>query len=152
MTKVCIESATCLIPRRGTQEERRRLRDEFRHSHPEEAADLEKQPFYLDPDSSYASDDWAVCEWEWSTETNQQLTCTRTFIHISEVPKLKPVTLGPVIVHEADEWCEFSFNFKASYAVAVLKSRGHIPADSVSWNENDAPMDFDTEALEEEAA
>jgi hypothetical protein len=152
MTKIWIESAECLVPRKGTQEDRRTLKQEFRKSHPVEAADLEAQPWYTDPDGPHGGDDIAQFNWEWMGE-DQNVMCWRTFVPVAKLPLIKKQTLGRVCQHAIDgidsgDWIDFSFHLKAPYAFDVLRDAGMIPADSVLMNQGEQPLSYDDEELE----
>jgi hypothetical protein len=150
ITKIWIEGAECLVPKKGTQEQRRILQAEFRKSHPAEAAHLESEPWYASPDGPYSGDDWAVFNWEW-LGTDDVVKCWRSYLHITALPLIKEQSLGKVHSHsvagvDSDDWIEFSFYLKASYAFEVLKHAGMIPQESVLMNDGEEPLSYDEEA------
>ena len=130
------------------QEKRHTLKNELRKSNPSLAAEVESWPWYLDPEGPYGSDDFAQFEWEWTGE-DQKMKGWNSYLPLDVLPEMKEVALGGVRRHSLDgmetDGCDYSFNLKASYAVAVLKNAGMIPADSVLMNENDQPLSYDEE-------
>lgn len=150
ITKIWIDGAECLVPRKGTQKRRHRLQDEFRKSHPAEAAQLESEPWYASPDGPYSGDDWAVFNWEW-VGSDHEGKCWRSYLHVTALPLIKRQTLGKVHSHsvvgvDSGDWIDFSFNLKASYAFDVLKNAGMIPEDSVLMNDGEEPLSYDSES------
>jgi hypothetical protein len=82
MTQIWIEHAEGLVPRKGTNEERRRLRDELRRSNPDQADLLESMPGYDDPDAPHAGDEYAIFNWDWLGE-DEHLMSWMTKVPIS---------------------------------------------------------------------
>ena len=147
MTGIWIEKAVCSVPKEGTQEERRRLKNELQKSNLSLAVEIESWPWYLDPDGPYGSDDFAQFQWEWMGE-DQILQVCESYLPLSVLSELKEMTLGEVRQHslvgaDTDGCSDYSFNLKASYAIAVLKDSWMIPADSVLMNETDQPLSYD---------
>ncbi|HEY3443592.1 MAG TPA: hypothetical protein VGK29_22735 [Paludibaculum sp.] len=142
MTPILIEKCEASVPRRGQQQERKRLQDEFRNSHPEAAVALEGQPFYVDPDGPYGSDDWLRIEFEWIEEPNFAVQCGHSFFPLHLSGMLQMFACGPVKRYSKEDFptCEFSYPLTASFALALLQQIGILPPDAVLANETDVPV------------
>ena len=142
-TKVWILEAECLVPKRGTQQQLLKQQEALRQSDPQLAAELQAHPSCVKPDGPHGGDEWAIFNWQWSEE-DQAPYCWRSYLPLSELPRFKEQSLGEVSRYSIsgvndDEWIEFSFHVKASYALSVLKEAEMIPADSVLMNEDEWP-------------
>jgi hypothetical protein len=152
MTKIWIEEAECLIPRKGTQEERLKLQEDLRKSDPALSAEIESWPMYEDPNGFYAGDHWATFNWEWMGD-DENVQCWRSYLLVRALPLIRDEALGGVRQHsltgiDSGDWIDYSFYLKASYAFSVLKNAGMIPADSVLMNESEQPLSYGGEELE----
>ena len=150
--KVLIERSEVAVPRRGQQAERKRLQEEFRKSHPEKAADLESQPWYIDPEGPYGGDDWLTVHYEWIDmgAPNCSTKCSQSFVPLYLSETLREFACGPVKRHTRAEWptCEYSYPLSASSALAMLQQFGLLPEEAVLANDTDRPVCCE----EEEAA
>jgi len=143
-TPIWIEEASCVVPYPGEQQERRRLRDELRKSNPAHAAMLERFPGYVDPDSEYASDEWAYFGWTWMGD-DQIMWESCSFLHVSLLPTVqKYFAISKPIPREGRPG-GYSFYVKASYALAVLEQLGKIPPGSVLMNKDEKPSSWAAE-------
>jgi hypothetical protein len=152
MTKIWIEEAECLVPRKGTQEKRLKLQEDLRKSDPVLAVDIESWPMYEDPNGFYAGDHCATFNWEWMGD-DENVRCWRSYLLLSALPLIKHEALGSVRQHsltgvESGDWIDYSFYSKASYAFSVLKDAGMRPADSVLMNKSEQPLSYDSKELE----
>lgn len=148
--KLLIERCEVTVPRRGQQEERKRLQEEFRKTNPKTAADLESQPWYVDPEGPFGGDDRLTIHFEWMAEPNDSVRCWQSFFPIRHASALQPFVCGPVRHHTKEEFpgCEFSYPLKASFALELLQMLGVLPEDAVLANDSDLPACCE----EEEAA
>ena len=133
-----------MVPKRGRQENRRRLRDELRETRPEIAAKTEAKPWYEDPDGPCGSDDFAIFDWSWLVEPDNTEHGWRSHVHISELPFLKSQMVGTLRRHSVsgvdnEDWIDYSFDLKTSYALSVLISKGLVPSDSILANDDARP-------------
>jgi hypothetical protein len=124
------------------------IRDELRKSDPEAAAELESYPWYHDPDGPYAGDNFAQCSWEWSGE-DQIIKCWDSFVDLKYIALFKKYMLGKLTQHSTsgvanEDNMDYSFNLRASYALAVLRAKQIIPRDSKLMNEDDRPLRYCT--------
>jgi hypothetical protein len=121
---------------------RKQLQDKLRQNNPELSAELESQPWYVDPDGPWGGDDWLTVNYEWIDESDI-IMCWQSYVHIETAQELKEAACGPVERYTVDEGCiEYSFPIKASYAFRVLQVFGHLPDDAVLMNSPDVPSDY----------
>lgn len=145
MTEIWIERAECIVPRKGAQQQRRKLQEDLRKSHPAVAADLEAQPWYENPDGPFGGDHLAKFDWEWMG-ADQVGWGWASYLPIAKLPLIEEHILGEVQQPSDDEnWLEFSFYLKASYAFSVLKAVGKIPPDSILMNCDERPLSYGEE-------
>ena len=119
-----------MVPKRGTQEERRRLRDKLRQENPKLTAETEAQPWYVDPDGELGSDDYAVWNIEWNTDADHRTLGTHRHLKTEYLPHFIERSIGPVEQGDGDQRWEYSYHIRASFALQVLKIDGHVPADA----------------------
>jgi hypothetical protein len=140
---VMIEKCEVTVPRRGQQQDRKRLKDEFRKEHPEAAADLESKPYYIDPDGPHGGDDMLTMHFEWidMDVPNCPHWCWHSSLPVHHASMLQPFVCGPVRRYTEEEFstCEFSYPLKASFALEMLQMSGLIPGDAVLANDTDLP-------------
>ena len=139
---VLIEKCEVTVPRRGQQQERKRLQEEFRKTHPEIEADLESQPWYVDPDGPYGGDDCLTIHYEWMAEPNNSVRCCQSYLPLYLSDALRAVACGPVKRYTKKEFstCEYSFPLTASFALSMLQHFGNLPPDAELVNETDVPV------------
>jgi hypothetical protein len=144
MNRIFIEEAECLVPKRGTQEQRRQIKERLFQENPAYAAQLEAIPGYQDPDDKFAGDEYATFNWSWFGE-NEIMRGFRTHVLLTDLPLLKDTAISVPVQHEPDSWIEYSFHVKASYALAVLISKHIVLGDSVLANDSDMPHSLQNE-------
>src|SRR5260370_7382615 len=94
--KALIEKGEETVPRRGQQQDRKRLKRDFRKKNPSVAADFECQPWYVDPDSPYADDDCLTIHYEYMVEPSDIMMCSQSFLPIVLSWNLQDHTCAPV--------------------------------------------------------
>src|SRR5260370_34939681 len=103
--KALIEKGEETVPRRGQQQDRKRLKRDFRKKNPSVAADFECQPRYVDPDSPYADDDCLTIHYEYMLEPSDIMMGSQSFLPIVLSCKLQEHACGQV---NGDSQEEFS--------------------------------------------
>jgi len=127
---------------------RQRLKAETRLKNPEAAADLESQPWYVDPDGQWGGDDWLTIWFRWSYD-GQCCTEAKYHVHIKDSAELLGMSCGPIQLHDDDGCVAFSFPLSASYAFGMLVGLDHVHEDAELVNSPDVPSDYYDLELEE---
>src|ERR1035441_4238102 len=124
--KVMIEHAEVRVQRRGTAEFRRQSYADLRSTHPELADDIEKMfPIHAD---NFATID---IEWDIGPKTwDIQMPWP-----VADLVLLKDKAVSKPKVHnvsgvEAEDWIDYSYTLKASFAFSLLQGAGKIPPDA----------------------
>jgi hypothetical protein len=145
--RVLVERCEVTVPRRGQQQERKRLQHEFRRENPQAAAEFESQPWYVDPDDPGGGDNMLTIHYEWIVEPDDSLMCLQSFLPVHHASLLHPYVCGPVRRYTEDEFptCEFSYPLKASFALQMLQVFGIVPQDAVLANDSDLPVSCEEE-------
>jgi hypothetical protein len=138
--KILIEKCEVTVPRRGQQQERSFLQEEFRQQNPEAATDFESQPWYVDPDGPAGADDVLTIRYEWSVDGHTE--CWQSFFPLQHAVALRQFVCGPVVHCREDEapTIEYSYPLTASFALAMLQRNDILPMDAVLANQTDLPV------------
>jgi hypothetical protein len=140
---VLINRCEVTVPRRGQQQERKHLKDEFRKQNPEGAADLESQPWYVDPDGPYGGDDMLTIPYEWIDMgvPNCSRHCRYSLMPISVTNLLQQFACGPVSGIRKRNSSRSSTAIRSPHHLSHdAQGVGVLPADALLVNETDLPV------------
>jgi hypothetical protein len=118
--RVAIESAECLVPRRGAQETRIGMRDELRRSDPAMAVKVEAI-LGQNEDTPYSGDDFATLSIEWTVEPSDETRTCNSQFPIGDLPFSREHALTTP-KREPESWVEYRYHLKASFAFDVFET------------------------------
>ena len=145
--KTMIEHAECLVPKVGTAEQRRQSDVDLRCKNPQLADEIAGM-------GSNYPDEFAIIDLDWNDEATGQTWGVQIPWPIAELPLLKDDTVGMPKQHnisgvETEDWIDYSFTLKASFAFGLLQTAGKIPQDAIMQTfGEDAPYDADEGQLD----
>lgn len=141
---ILIESATVSTQPKGYQAERIKLRNELRHSHPDEAAILDKLTGSIE--DRFHGDDFFRIEIEWIVSVDGVMKGIEAHMPLTEIDVFQDGALTRVKYDpDLDSPVATSFTLKASAALDLLKMWRHVSEDAVLGNAEDKPLDFTEE-------
>jgi hypothetical protein len=101
-------------------------------------------------------DEFAIIDLDWNDEATGQTWGVQMPWPVADLPLLKDRTVGMPKQHnitgvETEDWIDYSFTLKASFAFGLLQFAGKVPQDAVlqTFGE-DVPYDADGEQVEVE--